>query len=208
MAKVIAQLDDSASFFKGYSTGIIFKALDGSETKLANLSTPKWIGSIFQGSTSWTGEAPTMTPHRNEDGNSVYTFASGGSSSLQLDIMSTSDTIVKTFLKGTEIATAHVGTPAPAWIDETASSTVSAVGWGDQLPVIERPFALVNDLDNQILLFPKALIAAAIVNNDRALHVRLNINAQELPSTMTYLKPVMLVRGLLELGEAEAGGGS
>ena len=201
MAKVIAQLDDSASFFKGYSTGIIFNALVGNETNLAGLSTPQWIGSIFQGSTSWTGEAPTMTPHRNEDGNSVYTFASGGSSSLQLDIMSTSDTIVKTFLRGTEIATAHVGTPA--WI-ETASP--SAVGWGDQLPVIERPFALVNDLDNQILLFPKALIAAAIVNNDRALHVRLNINAQELPSSMTYLKPVMLVRGLLELGEA--GGGS
>ena len=199
----ITQLDSTASFFKGYSTGIIFNALAGSETKLAELANPKWVGSIFQGSTSWTGEAPTMTPHRNEDGNSVYTFASGGSSSLQLDIMSTSDTIVKTFLRGTEINTANVGTPT--WI-ETASP--SAVGWGDQLPVIERPFALVNDLDNQILLFPKALIAAAIVNNDRALHVRLNINAQELPSTMTHLKPVMLVRGLLELGEAATGGGS
>ena len=204
MALAITQLDASASFFKGYSTGIIFKALAGSETKLEDLTTPQWIGSIFQGSTSWTGEAPTMTPHRNEDGNSVYTFASGGSSSLQLDIMSTSDTIVKTFLRGTEIATADVG--SPEWIESTASK--SAVGWGDQLPVIERPFALVNDLDNQILLFPKALIAAAIVNNDRALHVRLNINAQELPSSMTYLKPVMLVRGLLELGEAETGGGS
>jgi len=200
MDLAITQLDSTASFFKGYSTGIIFNALAGSETKLGDLSTPKWIGSIFQGSTSWTGEAPTMTPHRNEDGNSVYTFASGGSSSLQLDIMSTSDTIVKTFLKGTEIV--DVGTPKPKWIDETATNSVSAIGWGDQLPVIERPFALVNDLDNQILLFPKALIAAAIVNNDRALHVRLNINAQELPSTMTYLKPVMLVRGLLELGEA------
>ncbi len=114
--------------------------------------------------------------------------------------MSTSDTIVTTFLKGTAIVNANVG--APKWIDGTASGSVNAIGWGDQLPVIERPFALVNDLDNQILLFPKALIAAAIVNNDRALHVRLNINAQELPSSMTYLKPVMLVRGLLELGEA------
>ena len=202
MALAITQLDSTASFFKGYSTGIIFDALAGSETKLGDLKAPKWVGSIFQGSTSWTGEAPTMTPHRNEDGNSVYTFASGGSSSLQLDIMSTSDTIVTTFLKGTAIVNANVGTPKPNWIDDTASATVAAVGWGDQLPVIERPFALVNDLDNQILLFPKALIAAAIVNNDRALHVRLNINAQELPSSMTYLKPVMLVRGLLELGNA------
>ena len=198
MALAITQLDSSASFFKGYSTGIIFAALAGTETKLEHLTTPQWIGSIFQGSTSWTGEAPTMTPHRNEDGNSVYTFASGGSSSLQLDIMSTSDTIITTFLRGTAINTTNVG--SPTWIESTASP--SAIGWGDQLPVIERPFALVNDLDNQILLFPKALIAAAIVNNDRALHVRLNINAQELPSTMTYLKPVMLVRGLLKLGEA------
>ena len=204
MALAITQLDDSASFFKGYSTGIIFAALAGNETNLGGLSTPKWVGSIFQGSTSWTGEAPTMTPHRNEDGNSVYTFASGGSSSLQLDIMSTSNTIITTFLMGTAIANADVG--KPGWIDDTASGTVTAVGWGDQLPVIERPFALVNDLDNQILLFPKALIAAAIVNNDRALHVRLNINAQELPASMTHLKPVMIVRGLLELGEAATGG--
>ena len=197
----ITQLDSSASFFKGYSTAIIFDALSGTATDPGDLLNPKWIGSIFQGSISWTGEAPTMTPHRNEDGNSVYTFASGGSSGIQLDVMSTSDTMITTFLKGTAIENVNMGTPAPAWIDKTASGTVSAIGWGDQLPVIERPIALVNDLDNQVLLFPKALIAASIVNNDRALHIRLAVNAQELPSSMTYLKPVMLIRGLLELGE-------
>ena len=200
MDLAITQLDSSASFFKGYSTAIIFDALSGTATKPSDLTNPKWIGSIFQGSTSWTGEAPTMTPHRNEDGNSVYTFASGGSSGIQLDVMSTSDTMITTFLKGTAINTTNVG--SPTWIDEAARGTVSAIGWGDQLPVIERPIALVNDLDNQVLLFPKALIAASIVNNDRALHIRLAVNAQELPSSMTHLKPVMLIRGLLELGEA------
>ena len=199
MALAITQLDDSASFFKGYSTAIIFDALSGTEKDPGDLLNPKWIGSIFQGSTSWTGEAPTMTPHRNEDGNSVYTFASGGSSGIQLDVMSTSDTMITTFLKGTAIINANMG--GPTYIDETAKTSVSAIGWGDQLPVIERPIALVNDLDNQVLLFPKALIAASIVNNDRALHIRLAVNAQELPSSMTYLKPVMLIRGLLELGE-------
>jgi len=199
MALAITQLDSSASFFKGYSTAIIFDALSGTATDPGDLVNPKWIGSIFQGSTSWTGEAPTMTPHRNEDGNSVYTFASGGSSGIQLDVMSTSDTMITTFLKGTAIENGDMG--APTYIDETATNSVSAIGWGDQLPVIERPIALVNDLDNQVLLFPKALIAASIVNNDRALHIRLAVNAQELPSSMTYLKPVMLIRGLLELGD-------
>ena len=203
MALAITQLDDSASFFKGYSTAIIFDALSGTATDPGDLLNPKWIGSIFQGSISWTGEAPTMTPHRNEDGNSVYTFASGGSSGIQLDVMSTSNTMITTFLQGTAIANANMGGPTkPSYIDETARGTVSAIGWGDQLPVIERPIALVNDLDNQVLLFPKALIAASIVNNDRALHIRLAVNAQELPSSMTYLKPVMLIRGLLELGDA------
>ena len=199
MDLAITQLDSSASFFKGYSTAIIFDALSGTEKNPGNLTNPQWIGSIFQGSTSWTGEAPTMTPHRNEDGNSVYTFASGGSSGIQLDVMSTSDTMITTFLRGTAITNANMGDPI-YYIDETAINSVSAVGWGDQLPVIERPIALVNDLDNQVLLFPKALIAASIVNNDRALHIRLAVNAQELPSSMTYLKPVMLIRGLLELG--------
>jgi len=200
MDLAITQLDSSASFFKGYSTAIIFDALSGTEVDPGDLLNPKWIGSIFQGSTSWTGEAPTMTPHRNEDGNSVYTFASGGSSGIQLDVMSTSDTMITTFLNGTAIINANMG--GPTYIDETARTSVSAIGWGDQLPVIERPIALVNDLDNQVLLFPKALIAASIVNNDRALHIRLAVNAQELPSSMTHLKPVMLIRGLLELGEA------
>jgi len=199
MDLAITQLDSSASFFKGYSTAIIFDALSGTATDPGDLTNPKWIGSIFQGSISWTGEAPTMTPHRNEDGNSVYTFASGGSSGIQLDVMSTSDTMITTFLNGTAIINANMG--GPTYIDETARTSVSAIGWGDQLPVIERPIALVNDLDNQVLLFPKALIAASIVNNDRALHIRLAVNAQELPSSMTYLKPVMLIRGLLELGE-------
>ena len=198
MAKAITNLDTPKTFFKGFNTGIIFSALAGSETDIGDLSTPQWIGDVFQGSMSWVGDAPEITSHKNEKGELLYNLSASGSSAMQLDLASTSDTIITTFMKGTEVITANVG--APSFIDVDVN-TESAVGWGDELPVINRPFAIVNDTNDQILLFPNAHIVAQIVNNDRALHVRLTITAQTLPATATYLKPVMLVRGALELGE-------
>lgn len=198
MAKAIGTLDSSKTFFKGFNTGIIFAALAGSETDAGDLSTPQWIGDVFQGSMSWVGDAPEITAHKNEKGELLYNLSASGSSAMQLDLASTSDTIMSTFMNGTSIITANVG--APSFIDVDVT-TESAVGWGDELPVINRPFAIVNDTNDQILLFPNAHIVAQVVNNDRALHVRLTITAQTLPATATYLKPVMLVRGALELGD-------
>ena len=198
MAKAITNLDDSKTFFKGFNTGIIFSALSGSETDIGDLSDPKWIGDVFQGSMSWVGDAPEITSHKNEKGELLYNMSASSSSALQLDIASTSDAIITTFMKGTTIATANVG--APSFVDADVT-TESAVGWGDELSVINRPFAVVNDTYDQTLIFPNANIVAQIVNNDRALHVRLTVTAQTLPATATYLKPVMLLRGALELGE-------
>lgn len=197
MAKAITNLDASKTFFKGFNTGIIFSALAGSETDIGDLSTPQWIGDVFQGSMSWVGDAPEITSHKNEKGELLYNISASSSSALQLDLASTSDTIITTFMKGTSIATSNVG--APSFVDTDA--TESAVGWGDELPVINRPFAIVNDTYDQTLIFPNAYIVAQIVNNDRALHVRLTVTAQTLPATATDLKPVMLLRGALELGE-------
>ena len=198
MAKAISNLDTSKTFFKGFNTGIIFSALAGSETDIGDLSTPQWIGDVFQGSMSWVGDAPEITSHKNEKGELLYNISASSSSALQLDLASTSDTIITTFMKGTTIITANVG--APTFVD-TDVNNESAVGWGDELPVINRPFAIVNDTYDQTLIFPNAHIVAQIVNNDRALHVRLTVTAQTLPATATYLKPVMLLRGALELGE-------
>ena len=198
MAKAITNLDDSKTFFKGFNTGIIFSALSGSETDIGDLSDPKWIGDVFQGSMSWVGDAPEITSHKNEKGELLYNMSASSSSALQLDIASTSDAIITTFMKGTTILTANVG--APSFVDADVT-TESAVGWGDELSVINRPFAVVNDTYDQTLIFPNANIVAQIVNNDRALHVRLTVTAQTLPATATYLKPVMLLRGALELGE-------
>lgn len=198
MAKAIGTLDSSKTFFKGFNTGIIFAALAGTEVDAGDLSTPQWIGDVFQGSMSWVGDAPEITAHKNEKGELLYNLSASGSSAMQLDLASTSDAIMTTFMKGTSIITANVG--APSFIDVDAT-TESAVGWGDELSVVNRPFAIVNDTNDQILLFPNAHIVAQVVNNDRALHVRLTITAQTLPATATYLKPVMLVRGALELGD-------
>ena len=69
MANVIEILDTSPKFFKGFNMGIIFDALAGTETDIGDLATPKWVGQIFKGSTSWIGEAPEMTSHKDENGN-------------------------------------------------------------------------------------------------------------------------------------------
>ena len=200
MAKAIEILDTSPKFFKGFNMGIIFDALAGTETDVGDLATPKWVGQIFQGSTSWIGEAPEMTSHKDEKGNVVYILGAAGSYGIQLDLMSTSDTIVTTFLKGTIVGNANLG--APALVATAESATASAVGFGDKLPIIDRPFAIVNDTEDQIMLFPNAHITATPVSNDKAMHVRLTIMSQTLPSTATNLYPIMIGRFGLNLGEA------
>lgn len=200
MANVIEILDTSPKFFKGFNMGIIFDALAGTETDVGDLATPKWVGQIFQGSTSWIGEAPEMTSHKDEKGNVVYILGAAGSYGIQLDLMSTSDTIVTTFLKGTIVGNANLG--APALVATAESATASAVGFGDKLPIIDRPFAIVNDTEDQIMLFPNAHITATPVSNDKAMHVRLTIMSQTLPSTATNLYPIMIGRFGLNLGEA------
>ena len=200
MANVIEILDTSPKFFKGFNMGIIFDALAGTETDVGDLATPKWVGQIFQGSTSWIGEAPEMTSHKDEKGNVVYILGAAGSYGIQLDLMSTSDTIVTTFLKGTIVGNANLG--APALVATAESATASAVGFGDKLPIIDRPFAIVNDTEDQIMLFPNAHITATPVSNDKAMHVRLTIMSQTLPSTATNLYPIMIGRFGLNLGAA------
>ena len=200
MAKVIEILDTSPKFFKGFNMGIIFDALAGTETDVGDLVTPKWVGQIFQGSTSWIGEAPEMSSHKDEKGHVVYILGAAGSYGVQLDLMSTSDTIVTTFLKGTIVGNANLG--APALVATAESATASAVGFGDKLPIIDRPFAIVNDTEDQIMLFPNAHITATPVSNDKAMHVRLTIMSQTLPSTATNLYPIMIGRFGLNLGAA------
>lgn len=195
----IGILDASKTFFKGFNTGIIFAALGGSEVDAGDLGDPKWIGDVFQGSMSWVGDAPEITAHKNEKGETLYNLSAAGSSAIQLDIASTSDVIMTTFLGGETIVVGNMG--APSYIKTGDTPAETAVGWGDELPVINRPFAVANDTNDQILLFPNAHIVAQVVNNDRALHVRLTITGQTLPSTATYLKPVMLVRGALNPGD-------
>ena len=200
MAKVIEILDTSPKFFKGFNTGIIFNALAGSETDVGDLATPKWVGQIFQGSTSWIGDAPEMTSHKDEKGQVQYILSASGSYGVQLDLMSTSDTIVTTFLKGTTVANENLG--APAFVATAESGSATAIGFGDKLPIINRPFALVNDTEDQVMLFPNAHVTATLVSNDQAMHVRLTIMSQSLPSTATHLYPIMIGRFGLNLGDA------
>lgn len=200
MAKVIETLDTSPKFFKGFNMGIIFNALSGSETDLGDLSTPKWVGNIFQGSTSWNGDAPEMTSHKDEKGQVQYILSSSGSYGVTLDLMSTADIIVTTFLGGTAVANSNLG--SPTFVATASAATASAVAWGKTLPVINRPFALVNDTQDQLLLFPNATITATVVSNDQAMHVRLNVQGLALPETATYLDQVMICRFPLNLGDA------
>lgn len=198
----IGTLDATPSFFKGYATAIIFDKADFTTTKTVGaLANPKWIGNINQNSISWTGEAPTLTQAKNEQGHTVYVIPSAGSASIQLDLMSTSDAVRKTFFNAKEVTSTNIGGTDSTWIQTEA--TVSGVGWGgDEIPVIECPFALVNDAQDEILLFPNAMIVAQEVDGEKAIHVRLNVTAQATPavSDTFFLYPVMQIKAALQVG--------
>lgn len=196
----IAHVDTTPSFFKGFATAIIFNKPDFDTIKTVGaLTNPRWLGHINQNTISWTGEAPTLVQAKNEQGHVVYVIPSAGSASLQIDLMSTSAAVRKEFYGATDVDS-NINEDSSTWIQ--TGDVPKGVGWGgDELPIKECAFALVNDAQNEILLFPNAMIVASDVDGEKAIHARLNITAQATPpaSDSFHLYPVMQIKAALQV---------
>lgn len=185
----IAKLEGAAKLFSGQGDLIMFDAIaDYSASafdSLSDLTNPKSLGQIVQDSTTWEGEDVSTDQILDEQGNVITAHVTAGTLGFSFDIASTSQLMVKTFLAGSDIA--DPGTFAGL----EGTGTLSAVGFGVQLPVITRPIAIVNDELNRAWVYPKAKITANLTLSDGLYRIHAVVVAEQVDKT--NIKTAMIV---------------
>ena len=188
MANTIGILDASiGGCFNGVGDVVVFDAITDANYATAKLSTlagAMSLGDLYDGTTSYTGDEPTIESIKNEQGNVVYSYAEDGTFSFEATIINLNPAATTKFLKGAIIADASLA--ATTW----QNSGGSHVGFGHQIAAQYMPVAWFNRDKNILVSFPKALCVATLVNQDGGIGLKVTFTAQKLNTA--NLKTVML----------------
>ena len=168
----IGKIEQASVLFAGQGDLIMFdEVADYGTATLATLDNPKSLGQIVQDSTSWEGEDPEITEVLDEQGNVITARTAAGTLGFSFDIASTSQEMIKTFLKGTNV---ELPSTTDAWKAGTAMK------FGIEVPTIVRPIAIVNDLKNRTWLYPKAKITSSLAFSDGLYRIHSSVIAEGL----------------------------
>lgn len=158
---------------KDYSTATI-------DTILAN---GFCVGQVFEGSTTPNGDEPSFEDKKDEQGGVIVSDATMGTEGTDFYMADFSVAKLLLFMQGTQIA--HTASTATSGI----AITGNVVGWGDKLPLIERPVALFSDKNDQVLIYPKGRILCSRVADGKLSMIKAAVRAQNIDTA--NLKPVM-----------------
>ena len=190
----IAKFEDAQKLFAGQGDLVIFDIVNNGDytgATLASLTNPRSLGQIVQDSTTWEGEDVSTDEILDEQGNLITARVTAGTLGFSFDIASTSPTMVKTFLAGSDIS----GTSLPGLFfdGDTADNTVSAVGFGTALPVMTRPIAILNDELNRAWIYPKAKITANLTLADGLYRIHAVVLAENVDHPIAILRKITRV---------------
>lgn len=180
--------------FVGQGDVIVFDNPTGGisgTTTLADFPNAKSLGQIVQDSSSWEGEDASTEEIRDEQGNTITVKPIAGTNGYSIDIASTSKEMLVLFLNAVALTAADIGASTAAWL----ASDATAVGFGVDIPSIERPILWVNDLKTRSLFFPKAKITSNFAFTGSLFRVHATVVAQNVNTT--HLKTAMLIEGAL-----------
>lgn len=195
MATVIDKIDAATVPFVGQGDLIIFDAVsDYSTAKLADFANPKSLGQIVQDSTSWEGEDVSTDQILDEQGNLITAKVTAGTLSFSFDIASTSAAMMKKFMKAADISTANLGSPA------FLGDTISAVGFGVDLPVFTVPILVADQEKKRAWVYPKAKITSNLSLSDGLYRIHAVVLAEQVDTA--YLKTGILLEGQLKYESA------
>lgn len=163
------------SVFNGQSMIIVFDEVeDYSTATVGDITADGFdVGQVFQGSTSWNGEDPSFEDKLDEQGDIIVSNPTKGSYGYDFEMADFSAEKFKTFLKGKDITTANMGTGGSFGAGATAVATT------EEMPVIERPIALVNDTAKKAIFFPKARILTGPTPEDGLFTLKAICKAQD-----------------------------
>lgn len=195
MATVIDKIDAATVPFVGQGDLIIFDAVsDYSSAKLADFANPKSLGQIVQDSTSWEGEDVSTDQILDEQGNLITAKVTAGTLSFSFDIASTSANMMKKFMKAADISSANLGSPA------FLGATISAVGFGVDLPVFTVPILVADQEKKRAWVYPKAKITSNLSISDGLYRIHAVVLAEQVDTA--YLKTGILLEGELKYESA------
>lgn len=161
------------STFNGQSMIIVFdEVADYSTATVGSITGNGFdVGQVFQGSTTWTGEDPSFDNVLDEQGDVIVPNPTKGTYGFDFEMADFSSEKFKTFLKGKEITS--LGTGGSFGSDATAVATTN------EMPVITRPIAIVNDESNKAAFFPKARILTGPSMEDKLFVLKSTAMAQD-----------------------------
>lgn len=161
------------SEFNGQSYIIVFdEVADYSAATFGTITATGFdVGQVYQGSTSWTGEDPSFEDELDEQGDIIVSNPTKGTYGFDFEMADFSSEKFATFLNGKTISTLGEGSAFGTGVSVTATGT--------ELPIIERPIALVNDTAKKALFFPKARILTGPTMENKLFVLKAQVKAQE-----------------------------
>ena len=161
------------SEFNGQSYIIVFdEVADYSSATFGTITAAGFdVGQVYQGSTSWTGEDPYFEDELDEQGDIIVSNPTKGTYGFDFEMADFSSEKFATFLNGKTISTLGEGSAFGTGVSVTATGT--------ELPIIERPIALVNDTAKKALFFPKARILTGPTMENKLFVLKAQVKAQE-----------------------------
>lgn len=161
------------STFNGQSMIIVFNEVEDYSTATVGSITGDGfdVGQVFQGSTQWTGEDPSFDNKLDEQGDVIVPNPTKGTHGFDFEMADFSAEKFKTFMRGKDISSLGSGS--------AFGTSATAVATTEEIPVITRPIAIVNDESNKAAFFPKARILTGPAMEDKLFVLKSSVMAQD-----------------------------
>lgn len=186
--------------FVGQGDLIVFDPITiDADTDFGDFENPRSLGQIVQDSSTWEGEDASTEEIRDEQGNIITVKPIAGTLGYSIDIASTSAAMLKKFMAAVDLDATALGSTGAAWLDSTAG-TISAAGFGVDIPVVEIPILWGNDAKTRGLFFPKAKITSNFAYTDGLFRIHATVVAEQVNTT--HLKTALVLEGKLKYATA------
>lgn len=164
------------SVFNGQSYLVIFDEVEDYTTATIDsiLASGIDLGQIFEGSTTMNADEASFEDKKDEQGDVIVSDPTAGTDGFDFEMADFSAARLQLFMRGRKIT--HT-----ASTDNTAGISIKGdvIGWGDKIPVIERPIGIINDNADKILIYPKARIITSRNTEDKLFVLKSTAKAQD-----------------------------
>lgn len=132
------------------------------------------LGQIFEGSTTMNGDEASFEDKKDEQGDVIVSDPTAGTDGFDFEMADFSAEKLQLFMRGRKIT--HTASSSDT---DGVQIKGDVIGWGDKIPVIERPIGIINDNTDKILVYPKARILTSRNTEDKLFVLKSTAKAQD-----------------------------